>query len=101
MNSIRPALAVIIGLVLASVIQVLTQYFTDTKFRPVQEIAESTVTGPATTILSGFAIGLESTVWSILVIGGAISAAFFLADPHSRTSSPSACTSSRSPAWAC
>jgi K(+)-stimulated pyrophosphate-energized sodium pump len=83
MHSIRPALAVIIGLILASVIQVLTQYFTDTKFRPVQEIAESTVTGPATTILAGFAIGLESTVWSILVIGGAISAAFFLADPHS------------------
>ncbi|MBA3690574.1 MAG: sodium-translocating pyrophosphatase, partial [Actinobacteria bacterium] len=83
MDSIRPALAVIIGLILASVIQVLTQYFTDTKFRPVQEIAESTVTGPATTVLAGFAIGLESTVWSILVIGGAISAAFFLADPQS------------------
>jgi K(+)-stimulated pyrophosphate-energized sodium pump len=83
MESIRPALAVIIGLVLASVIQVLTQYFTDTKFRPVQEIAESTVTGPATTVLSGFSIGLESTVWSILVVGGAISAAFFLADPSS------------------
>jgi K(+)-stimulated pyrophosphate-energized sodium pump len=83
MDSIRPALAVIIGLILASVIQVLTQYFTDTKFRPVQEIAEATVTGPATTVLAGFAIGLESTVWSILVIGGAISAAFFLADPQS------------------
>ncbi|MEA2581582.1 MAG: K(+)-stimulated pyrophosphate-energized sodium pump [Actinomycetota bacterium] len=83
MHSYRPALAVIIGLVLASIIQILTQYFTDTKFRPVQEIAESTVTGPATTILSGFSIGLESTVWSILVIAGAISAAFFLADPNS------------------
>src|SRR5207342_1878397 len=70
MKSIRPALAVIIGLVLASVIQVLTQYFTDTKFRPVQEIAESTVTGPATTILSGFSLGLESTVWSALIICG-------------------------------
>ena len=35
------------------VIQVLTQYFTDTKYQPVQEIAESTVTGPATTILAG------------------------------------------------
>ena len=83
MHSYRPALAVIIGLVLASIIQILTQYFTDTKFRPVQEIAESTVTGPATTILSGFAIGLESTVWSILVITGAITAAFYLADPAS------------------
>ena len=42
----KPAAAVAIGLVLASVIQVLTQYFTDTKYKPVQEIAESTVTGP-------------------------------------------------------
>ena len=49
-----------IGPILASVIQILTQYFTDTKYTPVQEIAESTVTGPATTI-SGFSIGLEST----------------------------------------
>jgi K(+)-stimulated pyrophosphate-energized sodium pump len=83
MKSPRPAIAVLIGLVLASIIQVLTQYFTDTKHKPVQEIAEATVTGPATTVLSGFSIGLESTVWSILVIAGAIIGAFFLADPNS------------------
>jgi K(+)-stimulated pyrophosphate-energized sodium pump len=83
MKSPRPAIAVLIGLILASIIQVLTQYFTDTKHKPVQEIAEATVTGPATTILSGFSIGLESTVWSILVIAGAVIAAFFLADPDS------------------
>ena len=70
MDDLRPAVAVLFGLILASVIQLLTQYFTDTKFKPVQEIAESTQTGPATTILSGFAIGLESTVWSILIIAG-------------------------------
>jgi K(+)-stimulated pyrophosphate-energized sodium pump len=78
MKTYRPALAVIIGLVLASVIQVLTQYFTDTKYRPVREIAEATQTGPATTILSGFATGLESTVWAILVLAGAVMAAFLL-----------------------
>ncbi len=78
MDSYRPGLAVAIGLVLASVIQVLTQHFTDTKHRPVQEIAESTVTGPATTILSGFSSGLESTVWSIIVIAGAMMSAFLL-----------------------
>ncbi|MGZ4131901.1 MAG: sodium-translocating pyrophosphatase [Actinomycetota bacterium] len=78
MGTYRPAVAVMIGLVLASIIQVLTQYFTDTKYTPVQEIAESTVTGPATTILSGFSVGLESTVWSALVIGGAIVSAFYL-----------------------
>ncbi|HJX08709.1 MAG TPA: sodium/proton-translocating pyrophosphatase, partial [Actinomycetota bacterium] len=65
---------------LASVIQKMTQYFTDTKFKPVQEIAASTVTGPATTILSGFSIGLESTVWSALVIGAAMIGSYFLGD---------------------
>ncbi|HET8526690.1 MAG TPA: sodium-translocating pyrophosphatase [Actinomycetota bacterium] len=80
MDDIRPAVAVLFGLVLASVIQILTQYFTDTKFKPVQEIAESTQTGPATTILSGFSIGLESTVWSILIIAGVIGGAFLLGD---------------------
>jgi K(+)-stimulated pyrophosphate-energized sodium pump len=79
-DSLRPAIAVGIGLVLASVIQILTQYFTDTKYKPVQEIAESTVTGPATTILSGFSTGLESTVWSALIIAAAVIAAFFLGD---------------------
>ncbi len=80
MNDLRPAIAVLLGLLLASVIQILTQYFTDTKFKPVQEIAEATQTGPATTILSGFAIGLESTVWAILVIAGVIGGAFVLGD---------------------
>ena len=79
-ESLKPAIAVGIGLVLASVIQVLTQYFTDTKFRPVKEIAEATVTGPATTILQGFSVGLESTVWSALIIGAAVIASFFLGD---------------------
>jgi len=80
MDDLRPAIAVAFGLILASIIQVLTQYFTDTKFRPVQEIAESTQTGPATTILSGFSVGLESTVWSILIIAGTIAGAFLLGD---------------------
>ncbi|HYX79630.1 MAG TPA: sodium/proton-translocating pyrophosphatase, partial [Actinomycetota bacterium] len=78
METYRPAVAVIIGLVLASIIQVLTQYFTDTKYRPVREIAEATQTGPATTILSGFSTGLESTVWAILVVAGAVMGAFLL-----------------------
>jgi K(+)-stimulated pyrophosphate-energized sodium pump len=78
MDSFRPAFAVLFGLILASVIQVLTQHFTDTKHTPVQEIAEATQTGPATTILSGFSVGLESTVWSLLAICGAIIAAFYL-----------------------
>ncbi|MFC4058606.1 sodium-translocating pyrophosphatase [Planomonospora corallina] len=70
--------AVLIGLVLASAIQLLTGYFTETNRRPVKEIGESSVTGPATVILSGISVGLESAVYSALLIGGAVYGAFML-----------------------
>jgi K(+)-stimulated pyrophosphate-energized sodium pump len=78
MGDYRPFWAVLFGLLLASVIQLLTEHFTSTRRKPVKEIAESSLTGPATTILSGFATGLESTVWAILVIAGVILGAFYL-----------------------
>jgi K(+)-stimulated pyrophosphate-energized sodium pump len=77
-DDLRVFWAVLIGLLLASVIQVLTEHFTSTTRKPVKEIARSSLTGPATTILSGFSVGLESTVWAILVIGGAVMGAFVL-----------------------
>ncbi|MGN8246179.1 sodium-translocating pyrophosphatase [Cellulomonas soli] len=79
LHDLRPAVAVCLGLVLAGVIQVLTQYFTDTRYRPVREVAQSTRTGPATTVLSGFSIGLESTVYALLTVGGVIAMAAVLA----------------------
>jgi K(+)-stimulated pyrophosphate-energized sodium pump len=79
-DDLRVFWAVAFGLLLASVIQLLTEHFTSTARRPVQEIAESSQTGAATTILSGFSVGLESTVWAILVIGAVIMGAFYLGD---------------------
>jgi K(+)-stimulated pyrophosphate-energized sodium pump len=70
--------AVLIGLILASAIQILTGYFTETNRRPVREIGESSVTGPATVILAGISVGLESAVYSALLIGGAVYGAFLL-----------------------
>jgi K(+)-stimulated pyrophosphate-energized sodium pump len=70
--------AVLIGLVLASTIQLLTGYFTETNRRPVKEIGESSLTGPATVILSGISVGLESAVYSALLIGAAVYGAFLL-----------------------
>ncbi|MEV4293653.1 sodium-translocating pyrophosphatase [Microbispora rosea] len=70
--------AVLVGLVLASAIQILTGYFTETNRRPVREIGESSLTGPATVILSGISVGLESAVYSALLIGGAVYGAFLL-----------------------
>lgn len=57
-----------IGVALAVVFNPLTSYFTSTKYAPVREIVDSTKTGPATTILSGLAIGMESSVWALVVI---------------------------------
>lgn len=64
--------AVVTGLVLAQVVSRITEYFTSTEEAPVREIAEATKTGPATTILSGVASGLESSVWAIVAIAVAL-----------------------------
>ena len=70
--------SVIIGIVLASLIQVLTGYFTETTRKPVRGIGEASLTGPATVVLAGISVGLESAVYSALLIGGAVYAAFLL-----------------------
>ncbi len=79
-EDLRVFWAVVMGLLLASVIQLLTEHFTSTTRKPVKEIAESSRTGAATTILSGFSVGLESTVYSILVIAVTVIGAFLLGD---------------------
>jgi K(+)-stimulated pyrophosphate-energized sodium pump len=70
--------AVIIGIVLASVIQLLTGYFTESSRRPVQDIGRTSLTGPATVILAGFTVGLESAVYTALLIGSAVFGAYLL-----------------------
>jgi K(+)-stimulated pyrophosphate-energized sodium pump len=70
--------AIAIGLVLAQLISRLTEYYTSTHFRPVQEIAESTETGPATAVLSGTAFGLESSVYAVIAIAISIGVALAL-----------------------
>ena len=75
---LRCVLAVVVGLVLAQIVSRLTEYFTGTHHKPVQEIAESARTGPATTVLSGTSAGLESSVYAILAIAIAIAAALGL-----------------------
>jgi K(+)-stimulated pyrophosphate-energized sodium pump len=71
--------AVLIGIVLASAIQLLTGYFTEVNRRPVRDIGQSSETGAATVILSGVASGMESAVYAALLIGGAVFGAYLLA----------------------
>ena len=64
----RLAMLTAIGVGLAVAFNPLTSYFTSTKRPPVKEIVKATNTGPATTILSGLSIGMESSVWALIVI---------------------------------
>ncbi|MBI5805667.1 sodium-translocating pyrophosphatase [candidate division TA06 bacterium] len=64
----RLAMLTSIGVALAVVFNPLTSYFTSTRKAPVKEIVKSTKTGPATTILSGLSVGMESSVWALVVI---------------------------------
>ncbi|HET9770510.1 MAG TPA: sodium-translocating pyrophosphatase, partial [Acidimicrobiia bacterium] len=77
-EGLKVFLAVVAGLVLAQIVSRLTEYFTGTEYKPVQEIAESARTGPATTVLSGTAVGLESSVYSVIAIAGALGVAIAL-----------------------
>ncbi|HCF58038.1 MAG TPA: sodium-translocating pyrophosphatase, partial [Myxococcales bacterium] len=68
----RPALTCLIGVILAIMLNKITSYYTHTKFTPVQELAKSCQTGHATNIISGFALGYESTVMTLMIIVGAM-----------------------------
>jgi K(+)-stimulated pyrophosphate-energized sodium pump len=64
----RPVLAVTVGVVLAIIIERVTEYFTGTHTPPVKDIVKAMIGGPATTVLSGLVQGYESAVWSVIVI---------------------------------
>src|SRR6266545_1067917 len=70
--------AVVIGIVMAAGILALTGYFTGTEHKPVKDVGKTSLTGAATVILSGLAVGFESAVYTTLVIGAAVFCAFLL-----------------------
>jgi K(+)-stimulated pyrophosphate-energized sodium pump len=78
MREWRTFASTLAGIILAIVIDELTKHFTDWRYGPVREIASSTQTGSATTILSGLASGYESSAWAILVIAATILSAVLI-----------------------
>lgn len=70
--------AVVIGIVMAAGILALTGYYTGTEYKPVKDVAGTSITGPATVILSGLSVGFESAVYTTLVIGAAVFGGFLL-----------------------
>jgi K(+)-stimulated pyrophosphate-energized sodium pump len=74
----RLAMLTSIGVALAVAFNPLTSYFTATRKAPVKEIVKSANTGPATLILSGLSVGMESSVWALVVIAISFTLSYLL-----------------------
>ncbi len=74
----RAPMAVAVGVLLAILIDRLTEYFTGTHASPVNDIKKAADTGPATLILQGVSVGFESSVWSVVVLALTIVASIFI-----------------------
>jgi len=75
---IAATLAVFIGIALAAVILMLTGHFTGTDKRPTMDVARTSLTGAATVVLSGIGVGLESAVYTTVIIATAVYLAFYI-----------------------
>jgi K(+)-stimulated pyrophosphate-energized sodium pump len=70
--NIAVAVCCLIGILLAVALNKCTEYWTSTEYSPVREVVRASSTGHATNIISGLALGLESSVWAIIIISAAI-----------------------------
>lgn len=68
LHSYRYAVAIIAGLIVGIAIGKITEIYTSADYKSVKKIAEESQTGAATTIISGMAVGMMSTVWPIICI---------------------------------
>jgi K(+)-stimulated pyrophosphate-energized sodium pump len=70
-------LAGLTGIITSLLFVYITEYYTESRYRPVRSIAESSQTGPATTIITGFAVGLECTALPTLIISMALGFSYY------------------------
>jgi K(+)-stimulated pyrophosphate-energized sodium pump len=69
-----------IGIIASIVIVFVTQYYTESRYRPVREIAEASKTGPATNIIMGMSVGFATTFATALVIGLALLISYWMGE---------------------
>jgi len=72
-------LCITCGLLAGVFISLITEYFTSSHYKPVKTIAESALTGPATVIISGTAVGMMATAIPVLLVAAAIMGAYYFA----------------------
>jgi K(+)-stimulated pyrophosphate-energized sodium pump len=65
------------GIVTSFLFVRITEYYTETRFRPVQSIAEASLTGPATNIIQGLAVGMETPAVPVVVISSALLLSYY------------------------
>jgi K(+)-stimulated pyrophosphate-energized sodium pump len=70
--------SVLAGLVAGVLIGLVTEFYTSTNFKPTRSVADASLTGPATVIIGGIAVGMMSTAIPVLVVGLAILGSYFL-----------------------
>jgi K(+)-stimulated pyrophosphate-energized sodium pump len=70
----------VVGVLTSFAFVLITQYYTEYRYRPVRSIADASVTGAATNIITGFAVGLECTAAPIVVISIAIYLAYWMGE---------------------
>jgi K(+)-stimulated pyrophosphate-energized sodium pump len=71
--------AIIVGLVVGTLMSLITEYYTAMGKRPVMSIIRQSSTGHATNIIAGLSVGMESTVLPILVLAAGIYGSFYFA----------------------
>ncbi|WP_445474486.1 sodium-translocating pyrophosphatase [Methanococcoides methylutens] len=78
MGDIRLYYASIVGIIIMVLMVIFTEYYTSTAFRPVKTIAKASETGAGTNVISGLAIGFESTALPLIIIVAGILASYFV-----------------------
>ncbi|NJO07526.1 MAG: sodium-translocating pyrophosphatase, partial [Chloroflexaceae bacterium] len=74
----RPFFAATTGILLTVALDSITKFYTSTQYTPVKDVAKASQSGAGTNVIAGLALGMESSVWTVLTIGAAIMSSIFI-----------------------